>query len=415
MYWKTPSKDHNGSRPLGNGETGLNAWIEKNGDLIFYISRIDSWGDNGRLLKIGRVRISLDPAPSTDDFLQTLNLADGTLRARCGETEFRLWVDANHPVIHTEIKAPQETDAIATVELWRTKPYSLPSLESSDVLLDSSKPNNQHAETIVEPDVILDNQKDRIGWYHRNSKSVGPAMCAKIQGVDGFKRPDPLLHRTFGAIVKANGAKRIDNMRLLSPKSKEHRIDVYVLTKHPATENDWLTAIDTAIRETEKIDFEKRREAHEDWWRAFWNRSWIHMAPAEGVQSNDAFLVSQAYALQRYMNACAGRGRYPIKFNGSIFTVPFDGGPGDADYRRWGPGYWWQNTRLPYISMCASGDFDLTGPLYKMYCRDLFEYLKYQTKIHTGHAGIYVPECIYFWGDMFSNTYGWEPCSERID
>jgi hypothetical protein len=54
-------------------------------------------------LKIGRVRISLNPAPSTADFPQTLNLADGTLKARCGKTDIRLWVDANHPVIHAEI------------------------------------------------------------------------------------------------------------------------------------------------------------------------------------------------------------------------------------------------------------------------------------------------------------------------
>ena len=57
------------------------------------------------------------------------------------------------------------------------------------------------------------------------------------------------------------------------------------------------------------------------------------------------------------MTACAGRGRYPIKFNGSLFTVPTPWSP-DPDYRRWGSGYWWQNMRLPYYSMCAAGDFE---------------------------------------------------------
>ncbi len=45
--------------------------------------------------------------------------------------------------------------------------------------------------------------------------------------------------------------------------------------------------------------------------------------------------------------------------------------PGDADYRRWGPGYWWQNTRLPYLSMCASGDFELMQPLFRMYAGEV--------------------------------------------
>ena len=91
VVWDSPSSDQNGSMPLGNGSTGLNAWIEPNGDLVFYISRTDSWGDNGRLLKVGRVRIALDPAPSANAFLQTLSLVDGTLKARCGETAIRLW------------------------------------------------------------------------------------------------------------------------------------------------------------------------------------------------------------------------------------------------------------------------------------------------------------------------------------
>ena len=37
--------------------------------------------------------------------------------------------------------------------------------------------------------------------------------------------------------------------------------------------------------------------------------------------AEEAETVSRSYTLQRYMNACAGRGAYPIKFNGSIFTV----------------------------------------------------------------------------------------------
>ena len=79
---------------------------------------------------------------------------------------------------------------------------------------------------------------------------------------------------------------------------------------------------------------------------------------------NETFAITQAYQLQRYMNACAGRGGLPIKFNGSIFTVDVDESMGkrnltgyDADFRDWGANYWFQNTRLPYYSMLYSGDF----------------------------------------------------------
>jgi alpha-L-fucosidase 2 len=421
VVWNSPSKDEHGSMPLGNGSTGLNAWIEPNGDLVFYISRGDAWGDNGRLLKVGKVRIKLNPAPATDDFLQTLSLVDGTLKARCGDTEFRLWVDANQPVIHAEFNGPKQTEATATIELLRTEKYTLPFVENSDVhmMFDEVRRHYLHAPTVVEPDSLLSKQTGRIGWYHHNAKSVGPDLCAKIQGVDSFKREDPLLHRTFGAVIQARGAKRLDDSNLLSPKSKTHRFDIYVQTKHPATVPEWVAAVDKQIIDTEAVPFEARRASHTAWWTAFWQRSWIHVTAAGG-QEGDAFAVSQGYALQRYINACAGRGAYPIKFNGSIFTVAYKdykGKPtyGGADYRRWGPGYWWQNTRLPYISMCTSGDFEMTDPLYRMYCQDNFEYFKHQTKVHTGHGGIYIPENIYFWGNNFSLTYGPKPFSERTD
>jgi hypothetical protein len=130
---------------------------------------------------------------------------------------------------------------------------------------------------------------------------------------------------------------------------------------------------------------------------------------------DDALVVSRAYALQRFIDACAGRGRFPIKFNGSIFTVPHPGTPGDADYRRWGPGYWWQNTRLPYLSMCAAGDFEMIQPLLRMYVDDLLPMARYRTRHYFNHGGAYYPECIQFWGDVFNETYGWTPFEQRED
>jgi hypothetical protein len=46
--------------PLGNGDIGLNAWVEENGDLVFFISKTDSWTDSGRLVKLGQVRVKFD-------------------------------------------------------------------------------------------------------------------------------------------------------------------------------------------------------------------------------------------------------------------------------------------------------------------------------------------------------------------
>ena len=130
------------------------------------------------------------------------------------------------------------------------------------------------------------------------------------------------------------------------------------------------------------------------------------------LAGDETLVVTCAYLLQRYLDACAGRGNYPIKFNGSLFTVPTHGKPYGPDYRRWGPGYWWQNTRLPYISKPAAGDFDLMKPLFAMYAQ-MLPVCRYRTTNYFGFDGAYYPECLYPWGDVFPETYGPTPWNER--
>jgi len=435
VVWNSPSESPSGSMPLGNGDIAVNAWVEPHGDLVFYIAKTDAWDDNGRLLKVGKIRLGFDPPLVTHGgtFRQTLDLPTATMNVALTnnerETQLSLWVDAHDPAIHVTIVSKVDVRATASIELWRTQPYTLPSIEVSDLnamVVPGRSGLGQHAPTVVEPDRILKNLAGRIGWCHHNRKSVGPTTTARIQGLDGFPREDPLLHRTFGAVVLADRGRRLDDERLESPPAKSHRFSVYVLTEHPATPSEWLARLEAIIAKAEDRDFAERRRAHEAWWRAFWDRSWIHVTPALAGRSgnparsktglaDETFLVSRAYALQRFINAGAGRGRYPIKFNGSLFTVPAAGEPGDADYRRWGPGYWWQNTRLPYFGMCAAGDYDLMRPLMRMYGKDLLPLFTYRTQRYFGHGGAFIPECIYFWGDVFSETYGWTPFEERKD
>ena len=601
VTWDSPSKDCSGSMPIGNGNIGLNVWVEENGDLLFYIGKTDAWGDNARLLKIGKVRIRLKPNPLQADslFRQTLDLKKGQItvevKSKAGEgfpartAVLRLWIDANHPVIHVTIDSTEKLAATARIELWRTTRQELPSIEVSDINLDRSKPGGKHAPTVVEPDTILKNQQNRIGWYHHNIKSIGPQMTMQIQGLSDYPLADPLLGRTFGAIVTAEAGQRLDNVTLTTKKDTSQRLSVYVLTEHPSSPEQWLKSMDRMIEKIEKRDFHSRRRAHEKWWQDFWDRSWIYIkqatkpsplkmiaknnhpirigadqnngntfrgniarasilkkvlnedeilklskarkrplqakgvlgswikvAPGQTIKNirhedmagsitleawvkpavlpaagsriidkitpggsdgilldtypgnslrlitqagilqkkdylapeqwhhvaatvdtsrgwqklfldgrkitqlqfnneDDATCVTRAYHLQRFIDACAGRGRYPIKFNGSIFTVPYPGAPGDADYRRWGPGYWWQNTRLPYISMCTSGDFELMQPFFRMYTEELLPVSVHRTKQYLGQAGAFIPECVYFWGAVFSETYGWTPCEERRD
>ncbi|MCD6201649.1 MAG: hypothetical protein J7K46_07565 [Bacteroidales bacterium] len=428
VIWDSPSKDYNGSMPVGNGDIGLNVWVEESGDICFYIGKTDSWGDNGRLLKVGKVRVKCTPAivfPG-DRFKQELDLKTGTIRISSAgkvggkdvDLSFQLWVDANHPVIHLTHECSVPVSMTANIELWRAEPYSLPRLEVSDLLEDRSKPGSLHEPVIVEPDHLIQNTKNYIGWYHYNKKSVGFNLNVKLQGLSDFVTNDPILHRTFGAIITGSDTKRLNDKSLTTAPEKSGRLNIYVLTKHPSQPNKWQEDIEQMAAEIESIPFYDREKAHMRWWSDFWDRSWIYATSAGSKgdpEDDDAYIVTRAYTLQRFIDACAGRGRYPVKFNGSIFTVPTEGMPGDADYRRWGPGYWWQNTRLPYLSMCASGDYDLMQPLFKMYADSIYKLSKKRTRKYFGFEGAYFPECMYFWGANFTATYGWTPYEERED
>ncbi len=417
VVWDSPSRDAWGTMPAGNGDISLNVWVEESGDLLFYIGKSDSWDDNSRLLKVGRVRVRLNPNPCLQSkaFLQTLRLRDAAVEVRCGEGEervdIRVWADAVQPVIHVLVDGRKLVEAIASIELWRSESLELPTIEVSDVHYDHYVPANKHFPTVVEPDSLLTGQEGRIGWYHHNIKSVGPALSAQLQDMEGFEQPDPILDRTFGAVITAERGQRVDDLNLRSPAASSHVFSIFVLTKHPSSPDEWLKATEEIIASTEKTSFAERLRAHRAWWEEFWKRSWIDIAAAS--PEDDAYILSRAYILQRFINACAGRGHYPIKFNGSIFTVPNPGSPGDADYRLWGPGYWWQNTRLPYMSMCTSGDFDLLPSLYRMYNEEVLEMAKFRTQRYFDHAGAYFNECVYFWGAAFNESYGWTPREKR--
>src|SRR5690606_32337648 len=123
----TPSEFSSGSMPLGNGDVGVNAWVEKSGDLLFYIGKTDTWSENGRLLKVGKVRVSFSPslvAPNIPS-RQELHFHKGEWIVAMGEGKDRrkisMWVDANNPVIHVDVEGDNDYEATVSIEPWRTE------------------------------------------------------------------------------------------------------------------------------------------------------------------------------------------------------------------------------------------------------------------------------------------------------
>ena len=85
----------------------------------------------------------------------------------------------------------------------------------------------------------------------------------------------------------------------------------------------------------------------------------------------------------------------------------------NADYRRWGGGYWFQNTRLLYWPMLASGDYDLMQPFFNMYFNSL-PLARERTKLYYNHPGAIFPETMFFWGS-YSNPDSHLPDPAKIE
>jgi hypothetical protein len=416
VVWSTSSSNAAGSMPIGNGDLGLNVWVENNGDLLFYLGKTDAWDENCRLLKLGRVRVKLGPNLSTESpfFKQTLHLRTAEIAIEAGQPKARisleLRVDANHPLVHLHLEGQQAFDVRVDLETWRKQRRRLegPELHSA-YGLDGANPEPVY----VEPDMIVPRRKDHLVWYHRNERSIWADNLRRtdLSNLIGEMK-DPLLGRTFGAAIEGTGLVQRGDLSLESAApAKRFEIHVHVLTSQAGSAEQWLEQLDEQIARVQRLDEAEMRTAHRRWWACFWERSWIHLS---GTPEAEA--VSQGYALQRFVNACGGRGVSPIKFNGSIFNVDDailvvepERVPKayDADYRRWGGPYWFMNTRLIYWPMLSSGDFDLMQPFFRMYL-DALPLARARTRIYYRHEGVFFPETIYFWGNYATRNYGWK-------
>jgi alpha-L-fucosidase 2 len=416
LTWLSPGENALGSMPLGNGDIGLNVWVERSGDILFYIAKSDAWCENGRLLKLGRIRITLSPNPFADSssFRQELSLREGYITLSTGRagtaSRLRLWVDANNPAIITEIESAVPTSIRVNLELWRTHRREMTSTDETESAYGLHGPGA--TPVVVEADSILPHGANRLAWYHRNHRSVWKSNLSLQDLEEGMRtQVDPLLGRTFGGVIEGKGFRAIADT-ILQSVHPERRSDllIHLRTTTDVSPEKWLYETDREIKRILSLKLSETFDTHRKWWENFWKRSSIVVSSLDPSAHRVAETVTRGYMLQRYMNACGGRGTFPIKFNGSLFTVDTYDRPDttkrfDADYRLWGGPYWFQNTRLTYWPMLSAGDTDLMTPFFRMYT-GVLPLRRHATQCYYGHAGAFFPEVMNFWGTYTDGNYG---------
>jgi len=391
--WTSPSTNGSpGSMPIGNGDITANVWVENGGDLMMYIGKSDSWSEGTRLLKIGRTRIHFTPNPFTvgAPFNQTLDFYHGEIDVTAGQPGariyLRVWVDANQPVIRVEAAGDQAFTMTCSNEVWRSAPYT--ATDGNDPPSGGWRGvNTGWTETA---DTVL-SLPDRLVSYHRNATSLYQTILTgeNLAGLwTNFS--DPYINRTFGATIKAASFSKVNDYTLQSASGTNFMVSIYPYTAQTGTAADWQSQMGDLVAQVDATDIETARTSHFNWWDAFWNRSWIFI-----TGDANAAAVTRGYLEQRFMEACQGRGKYPMKFNGGTFTFDYNGQNGD--YRRWGPGYWHQNTRHLYWPLLASGDFDLMQPWFACYTNMMGLQTAAALKYY-GHGGAFFPETFNYFG-----------------
>ena len=411
VIWQSPSTDHTGQMPLGNGDIAAGVCAIQDDALYVLLSKNDAFNYNGDIFKTGRVKVSLEPNPfaSGKPFKQTLDLETGSVLIHADDVRLRVWADAHRPVYHIQIDSSQAISVTAESDLWERMDGCAHNC--------TNYPIDNPAQ-----DVLLE-RGGKILWYYTvGDRSVYP-IDLKFYDVEHMadEYADPFRFNTFGNLLESPDLQLED--AALRGTGKTFDIRVHALTRKAPDISEWIKDIEALA--AKPVHVNRDWQNHLAWWTNFWNRSWItvndntisesdrgqvdHEGYTKTRKAKDkGALVAQSYNVFRYAMACQSRGRIQTKFNGGILTQPLrsqekptkkaiqraDGmWISHEDDRRWARRFTFQNQRLLYWPLFMSGDTDLTRPFFDHYW-NLLPMRKAITKAWFEHEGAYFRENI---------------------
>lgn len=402
VVWNSQSKNAGESMPCGGGDIGLNVWVE-NGDLLVYAAKSGSFDENNGLMKAGRLRISTAPAVFNGaGFKQELHLQEGYITIDAEQhgikIQVKIWVDVFHPVANIEFKSNKPVNATVAYESWRYQDHLLRKNEGFGNSWKWILPKEQ----LVKKDEI-GFVNNGIGFYHQNKGETIFDVTVKEEGLTAVKDQlyNPLQGLIFGGRLVANNfinAGNSEGIYINTPykswqlktkkATRSFSLQLYLLNTQTDNITQWQRSVDSLQQLYTRIA-NKQPALNKQWWQQFWNRSFIYT----GDQQTDskAWEIGKNFQLFRYMLASNNNSKWPLKFNGGLFTV--DPVLTDTarkftpDFRNWGGGlHTMQNQRLVYFPMIKNGDWDLLQPQLEFYIR-LLKNAELRTKVYWNHGG----------------------------
>jgi hypothetical protein len=339
IVYQTPAYEGFEGFPIGNGDLGGMVWNTGNGIEVQMNKNdlFDQSHEENRSTLRGGVRLNIDfGAPGfdwmyLDDFDSRLSLqnAEVTLKAKTPFMENNVvsWVASGKNVWCFQIKS-----------------------KSSDLLKDGTKIR-----------VSLERWGSRAfpGWYGYFSKDTRSGLGNTKSLLNGN---DLVLEESFGGlhfsvacrILGEETVPEIVSSNRLELNSKGKRSDrditlIVSMVTSNESENPTKSAIEL-LDEFEKQSVSKEKEIHQLWWKNFWEQSFVHL--------EDDY-IENIYYLRRYLMASSSRGKFPVVFNGGLWTW-------NHDVRNWVTPHHW-NTQQQYWGLCAQNDCELMLPYLNTY------------------------------------------------
>ncbi len=410
VVWDSPSIDSLDSMPLsGRFGAGANVWVQ-DGSIWLYLAHNGAYDEQGRLLKLGCVRITpvdtqLGASP---DFRQTLDLASGAITIKQGSFNASLWFAGETLIIEAESAKAQSFDV--AFGSWRDQ-------NRNGIRCDMMGGKGDFKADCMQADA------EGITWFHRNSDYATSVIEKSAnQGIEVEAVCDATTKRIFGGVLLVDGGISVPVESIIQRQFWEgkawtsrttarsnHVIAIRLGAKLDADPGQWRkdarSALSPTVRKAAKADELKR-------WSEFWSRS--HIAINQSAKPDDAgWLIGCNYQRFRYMLACNRDGELPLLFNGGIFTtdnkpgritgnnneeLPIaEGSPITPDFRRWmGCSFMSQNQRWLGWPSLANGDEDMLWPSLRFY-RDRSAVAASRAK-KNGAEGVVYPEPLDVWG-----------------
>ncbi len=375
IVYKTPAYEGFEGFPVGNGDMGGMVWNSFNG-LEVQLNKSDLFDQPNKesLATLrGGARLNIDlGAPGfewtyLDDFDGRLSLknAEAVLNAKTPfmESLINSWVAPDKNVWFFQIKIKnlnqlkEGTKIRVSLERWGSRAFP--------------------------------------GWYGHFSKDTKSGLGkvnSVIQGNDiVLEEAFQGLH--FSVVCRILGEESIpeiisSNRLELETSQKQANHDITVIVSM-ATSNECENPTQKAVELLNKIEKQtvhKEKEIHRLWWKNFWNQSFVHL-------END--YIENIYYLRRYLMGSSSRGRFPVVFNGGLWTW-------NHDVRNWVTQHHW-NTQQQYWGLCPQNDCDLMLPYLNTYFR-----LMPQAEEHAKKRGI---ENAILWSephDFFGSMTFWD-------